>query len=200
MTFARTHIHGKHTCSLVRNHNNTPCARRNMTDALNHQNRTKSAGGCDTPPAELPCLPGTYILFIALPHDTSLQVGCLGTRIFQQGLWAYAGSAHGPGGLRARVSRHLRENKPFRWHIDALTLQVPVTEVWYTTAPDRLECVWAKTLADHTDIQTPIPGFGSSDCACTAHLFALPPSCLPAIWGLLSQIVNDLTRYTPPPR
>jgi Uri superfamily endonuclease len=37
------------------------------------------------------------------------------------GRYIYAGSAYGPGGLKARVSRHMRRAKRSQWHIDQLT-------------------------------------------------------------------------------
>ena len=37
------------------------------------------------------------------------------------GCYVYAGSARGPGGIRARVRRHLRPDKTPHWHIDQVT-------------------------------------------------------------------------------
>ncbi|MCH4151634.1 MAG: GIY-YIG nuclease family protein [Sphingobium sp.] len=88
------------------------------------------------------------------------------------GAYIYAGSAYGPGGLRARLRRHFRAEKRPHWHIDALTV-----------AADRLsalalergrECAIISRLMDSGAFQAPIPGFGSSDCAlCTSHLLRL---------------------------
>jgi len=36
------------------------------------------------------------------------------------GYYIYIGSAFGPGGVRARMLRHLRADKPKHWHIDYL--------------------------------------------------------------------------------
>ena len=44
----------------------------------------------------------------------------IGTRraSLTEGTHVYVGSARGPGGLRARISRHLRREKKERWHVN----------------------------------------------------------------------------------
>jgi Uri superfamily endonuclease len=107
-----------------------------------------------------------------------LEVGRLGTFDFEAGLYAYIGSAHGPGGLRGRVMRHLRHDKAPHWHIDRLTACVPVVEVWWRESTARLECRWAQLVGGLPGAKPPAPGFGASDCACPAHLFLLPAQAL----------------------
>ncbi len=124
------------------------------------------------PREALPSSGGTYILLIPLAEPLSVQVGRLGRVEFVAGLHAYVGSAQGPGGLRARVGRHLRRDKPLRWHIDTLTTAAPVVEVWFDASSARLECVWAQALAALPGVRQPVPGFGASDCACSTHLLA----------------------------
>ncbi len=127
------------------------------------------------PPArELPRLPGTYALLIRIAAPLTFQAGRLGTVTLMPGWVVYAGSAHGPGGLLARVSRHRRAQKTRRWHIDALTLAAPVVAVWAAVTPERLECRWAAALAALPGAGLPAPGFGASDCGCPAHLIAIP--------------------------
>ena len=65
------------------------------------------------------------------------------------GQYAYVGSAHGPGGLRARVGRHLRAEKPLHWHIDYLTAALPVMHVVTVVVTDgaRLECYLGEASA-----------------------------------------------------
>ena len=59
---------------------------------------------------------GTYALLLKLPKQGQLQVGALGTFAFQAGWYVYVGSAFGPGGLAARVGRHLRGlGTPCHW-------------------------------------------------------------------------------------
>jgi Uri superfamily endonuclease len=90
------------------------------------------------------------------------------------GDYFYIGSAHGAGGLRARVGRHLRGDGKRHWHIDYLRAVVEVQAVLYTVADKSLECVWSQALAQLPGALIPIPHFGSSDCrsGCAAHLMA----------------------------
>jgi Uri superfamily endonuclease len=46
------------------------------------------------------------------------------------GRYLYCGSAKGPGGLKARLSRHMRRGKSVRWHVDQLTEQGLVIGSW----------------------------------------------------------------------
>lgn len=128
---------------------------------------------------------GTYALWFWLDQPLTLSAGRLGEVGLGPGAVVYVGSAHGPGGLRARVSRHLRERKKSHWHIDALTAQASVTAVWYTLASDRLECQWAARLQAVPGATIPVSGFGASDCRCPAHLFALPVSAMADAWQAL---------------
>lgn len=88
--------------------------------------------------------------------------------------YLYVGSAGGPGGLAARISRHLRRDKKPFWHIDYLTINnvVEVEAIVFSTrsygvsVEARLsECLLSKGLK-------PIEGFGSSDDKrATSHLY-----------------------------
>jgi Uri superfamily endonuclease len=122
----------------------------------------------------LPAVPGSYLLLLDLAAPTRLTVGRLGTFDFPAGRYAYAGSARGPGGLRARVVRHVRAEKRLHWHVDYLAACAPVVEVWYVESGERLECVWAVRLSALPGAGLPVEGFGSSDCGCRAHLILLP--------------------------
>jgi Uri superfamily endonuclease len=134
---------------------------------------------------DLPNSPGTYILWLRLDRAATVLVGKLGTFDLAAGLHAYVGSARGPGGLRARVARHLLTDKTQHWHIDALTAITPAVAVWFDTSPERRECAWGQVLAALPGVTLPIPHFGSSDCACRAHLFAVPDALLPKVWQAL---------------
>ncbi len=136
-------------------------------------------------PHLLPVSAGTYALWFWLTAPLTLSVGRLGQVRLGPGLAVYVGSARGPGGLRARVGRHLRGDGRPHWHIDALTTQVPVTAVWYTQAAQRLECVWVTQLLTVCDATIPGAGFGASDCSCPAHLLAFPVNALPMAWRAL---------------
>jgi Uri superfamily endonuclease len=135
----------------------------------------------------LPDAPGTYVLFLRLDNSATLHIGRLGVFSLAGERYAYVGSARGPGGLRARVSRHLRHEKIAHWHIDALTAVAPAVEVWWRVSPERLECTWARALAALPGVTLPVPGFGASDCACRAHLFAVPGAAIPTAWAALGQ-------------
>lgn len=139
------------------------------------------------PLSALPARPGTYVLILRLDAPTRVAAGRLGAFDLSAGLYAYVGSAHGPGGLRARLERHLRRAKPQHWHIDALTAVAEPVAIWTRSAPDRLECVWARALAALPGVTLPVAGFGASDCACPAHLLAFPGEMLPAAWDALGQ-------------
>jgi Uri superfamily endonuclease len=121
--------------------------------------------------------PGTYILVLHMDREAHLRVAQLGAHSFKAGFYCYAGSARGPGGLRARLGRHLRQHKKPHWHIDYLLPQAAVVEVWTAPSTARLECLSTHTLLGMPGAEVLIPGFGSSDCRCETHLlyfFALP--------------------------
>jgi len=123
-----------------------------------------------------PAEPGTYALLIDVFAPLELTVGMLGLVRLPAGSYAYAGSAHGPGGLRGRLSRHVRTDRRRHWHIDYLTEIAPISYVYPKTDARRLECRWAQRILDLNGATAPAPGFGSSDCrnACLAHLIRLP--------------------------
>lgn len=121
---------------------------------------------------------GTYALVLYLDHETRIVIGRLGTFDLPAGYYLYVGSALGPGGLEARLARHFRAEKRLRWHIDHLLEHAQIVEVWTASSENRLECLWAQAARELPGAQIPVPGFGSSDCRCPAHLvhFATRPS------------------------
>ena len=62
--------------------------------------------------------PGTCALVLAAAKRRTICVGRLGTFDVRPGFYVYVGSALGPGGLAARIGRHARQEKAFRWHVD----------------------------------------------------------------------------------
>lgn len=92
------------------------------------------------------------------------------------GRYVYVGSAHGPGGLRARLGRHLRGDGRPHWHIDVLRAAARVEGYAYWTRDGVTECALAQALASLPGASIPLPHFGASDCrtGCPAHLVALP--------------------------
>jgi Uri superfamily endonuclease len=139
---------------------------------------------------ELPDLPGTYAVSFTLPEAVKVSIGQLGRFDFPAGDYVYLGSAQGPGGLRARLERHLRSDKAIHWHIDYLHPYLEVRAIGYLPSNDNLECAWSQSLAVLPAARLPAPGFGASDCVrgCTAHLVVFPagesplPAALKAWW------------------
>ncbi|MBI5062352.1 MAG: GIY-YIG nuclease family protein [Desulfatitalea sp.] len=121
------------------------------------------------PASPLPTASGTYVLLLRLRRSTPIRIGHLGAIPFKRGWYAYVGSAFGPGGLAARLGRHLRAEKKPRWHIDYLRAMAEPRRIWSSTAPEPLEHTWAAILSRYATKS--IPGFGCSDCRCPSHLF-----------------------------
>ncbi len=114
--------------------------------------------------------PGTYALIFQIETERSLKVGRLGTLYFFPGFYLYVGSAFGPGGIQARVGRHLKKLKRVRWHVDYLSAEADLLEVWNSCFTEKQEHEWASKLGSAGSAAI-IPGFGSSDCFCESHLF-----------------------------
>lgn len=129
----------------------------------------------------IPAQHGAYALHLRLCQPERLAVGRLGGFLFPAGEYAYLGSALGPGGLRARLGRHLAGDGRPHWHIDYLRRQAEVIAVGWALCgssrqPPSLECDWSRALAALSVSTIPAPGFGASDChlGCAAHLVAFP--------------------------
>ena len=116
----------------------------------------------------MPGAPGTYVLLMSARRARVITAGRRLRVALHPGWYLYVGSAFGPGGLRARVSRHCRRDKPLRWHIDYLRRHTRALGAWYASGEPSREHVWAARLAERLDV---ITGFGASDCDCPGHLF-----------------------------
>ena len=118
----------------------------------------------------LPKVGGAYVLELNVDKKISLRVGRLGLLEFEMGRYLYIGSAYGPGGIAARVTRHLkRKGRRLHWHIDYLSAEFGVERAW--CIPEGDECEIVSTLLADPKTSTPFAGFGSSDCSkCSAHL------------------------------
>lgn len=131
---------------------------------------------------DIPRLLGSYALFLRIDRSVDLSIGRLGAFTFPPAHYLYFGSAWGPGGLPARLRRHILGASRLHWHIDTLraageleiTYFLPVS---YPSAQPvlRLECTWSQAFAQSDAAFIPAPGFGSSDCkqGCQAHLVGL---------------------------
>lgn len=109
---------------------------------------------------------GGYALLIELPEEQDIAVGKLGLITFPKGFYAYIGSAM--NGFELRIGHHLRRKRRFHWHIDYLLQNAEIREIILCEAEQRVECILAHSLAKEFPS---IPGFGSSDCNCSSHLF-----------------------------
>jgi Uri superfamily endonuclease len=114
--------------------------------------------------------PGTHVLVLRSNAAARVRVGRWGILRVLPGAYLYVGSAFGPGGVAARVSRHCRIDKPKHWHIDYLRERAVLTSAWFSHASERLEHRWAAALDACDELQA-IAGFGCSDCQCASHLF-----------------------------
>ena len=117
-----------------------------------------------------PRKPGSYLLMLALPSNQQIQVGRLGCIGFESGWYAYAGSAFGPGGLAARLSRHFGPVQKRHWHIDYLRAEAVAREAWFFIGPPSREHDWSLVLAKGAGAGRWVRGFGCSDCRCPSHL------------------------------
>jgi len=122
-------------------------------------------------PVRLPIDRGTYALILRNRTSDEQNVGALGKVTLRSGYYIYIGSALGPGGIRARVSRHLKTSKKLHWHIDYLRRKMPVNAVWYATTTSVQEHHWASTIRRWSIVTIAVKGFGASDCQCESHLF-----------------------------
>lgn len=126
----------------------------------------------------LPGVGGAYALVVELDEPLVVALPGRAAVTLAAGRYVYCGSARGPGGIRARVGRHLKRGKTVRWHIDRLTEAGRVPGVWVFLGGN--ECALVAALAGWP---VPLPGFGSSDCAaCSSHLLGWPPGA-EAPWG-----------------
>jgi Uri superfamily endonuclease len=119
----------------------------------------------------LPSEPGTYALLCYSHRAELVPIGRLGRLQLRRGYFVYVGSALGPGGLRARLTHHLRPARKPHWHIDYLRAQTRLDRIWLIPGCDRREHQWAEVLKSNLNGTVPLPGFGSSDCDCESHLF-----------------------------
>ena len=110
---------------------------------------------------------GIYIAVLHLPKTVKITVGKHGTVNFRKGFYFYVGSAQ--RNLSARLERHARKKKPLRWHIDYLSAKAKMLGAITIAGPRDLECQLAKKLSNM--FESPVPGFGTSDCRCGRHLF-----------------------------
>lgn len=119
---------------------------------------------------------GTYALLLSASSPTTAEVGALGAVNLSEGAFVYVGSAFGPGGLAARLRRHVRPQKASpHWHVDYLREALSLHGAWVSTDDTRHECTWAQSIARLESSSIPLSGAGASDCDCTSHFFRVAP-------------------------
>ncbi len=114
--------------------------------------------------------PGTYALLFRCDAPSEFRVGRLGMLHLEPGWYVYVGSAFGPGGVRGRLLHHLRPSPRPHWHVDYLKRHAVLEEAWFVCSRRVWEHRWAAFFAVARGARLPMPGFGSSDCDCAAHL------------------------------
>lgn len=144
----------------------------------------------------IPKAPGTYVLWLKLDAPAQVSIGRLGVFDFPAGVYAYVGSAFGPGGLRGRLKHHLSPVKKPHWHIDYLRQAAPCVGVSFQAHPERYEHAWAATLASLPGVGQPVRRFGASDCQCESHLLHFA-CALPSALNQLHTALSDTRYYSP---
>ncbi len=121
---------------------------------------------------KIPGNPGIYVMVGCLSHELRIELRSVGIYDLHPGIYCYCGSAKGPGGLRARVNRHMNKETSKFWHFDYLKENLRMLQIWWQTGKDAGECEIAQFLSNQKGAQIPVSGFGSSDCrnACVSHL------------------------------
>jgi len=137
---------------------------------------------------------GSYIFIMRLKRDRRLLIGGLGEVRFRKGYYLYVGSAK--TNLSKRIERHRRISKKHHWHVDHLREAAEYHAALRVRASDDLECGIASALGRIAEWS--VPGFGSSDCGCRSHLFAMngDPLHTPAFIRLLIHFrIDRLEKY-----
>lgn len=116
---------------------------------------------------------GAYLLEIHIGTRIDFVVARVAHAI-GPGRYFYTGSAHGPGGIRARLRHHFRPEKKPHWHVDRLTVAADRMQAF--TVENGSECAIVAALLRSGRFRHVLRGFGSSDCTdCRSHL--LEPVC-----------------------
>lgn len=133
---------------------------------------------------------GIYTLILRVDDEALVEVGSLGALEISKGFYAYIGSGKGPGGVRARLCRHIHGCGKKHWHIDYLHGIAKPVGFTYCCSEDRDE-YWLYKL--YKEVFTPrFRGFGSSDDRrAFSHLFKCGDSIDECVEGLSRQLDAD---------
>nr|WP_321359115.1 GIY-YIG nuclease family protein [uncultured Hyphomonas sp.] len=139
-----------------------------MLDAAAHEGEWVTPGTLE----RLKGRKGAYILLVLLDKALPVGAGRQKAGHLSPGMYAYAGSAYGPGGLGARIRRHFRHDKKVHWHIDRLTLEASGLAAVIVENGD--ECQLVQALLETGGAEVALKGFGSTDCLiCSSHLMRI---------------------------
>ena len=144
---------------------------------------------------QIPRSAGIYILFIFIRKKITLSVGFLGSIEFPKGYYLYVGSALNPGGLEARITRHLKKEKKIFWHIDYLlnNEHAEIIRVKWFLTENRLECYLVNLIFETSPLDLmKIKNFGSSDCNCKSHLLFSEENTLDKIIEFVDNVRLDI--------
>ena len=115
---------------------------------------------------------GAYGFAVRLSQPLKLEIGKFAQVSLPKGLYFYGGSAFGPGGLKARLGRHIRPKSKLQWHIDHVTSAGNMVAAG--VVENSSECKIISAASAMPGALIPLPGFGSSDCRnCASHLVKL---------------------------
>jgi len=121
---------------------------------------------------QIPIEPGAYGFVVRLSQVLDLEIGKFDRVSLPKGLYFYGGSAFGPGGLKARLGRHIRPKSKLHWHIDHVTSAGKMVAAG--VIKNGSECKLVDQALTRPGALIPLPGFGSSDCRnCASHLVKL---------------------------
>jgi len=128
---------------------------------------------------------GSYLLIVRLNRRRRIDIGGLGSCLFERGHYVYVGSA--TQSLDARVARHMKIRKRKRWHIDYLRECADGCVALPIRSSTRDERAIAEALA--AVFASGPKGFGASDSPCPTHLFRVPadPLTLPTFHTILQR-------------
>ena len=110
-----------------------------------------------------------YAAFFRLSSRQEIEIGALGEKTFEPGIYVYVGSAM--TNAEKRIQRHFSDKESFHWHIDYFRSKADPLDCFILPESSDYECVLSEITGD---IGEPVPDFGASDCECEAHLFRIP--------------------------
>jgi Uri superfamily endonuclease len=107
-----------------------------------------------------------YCAFFKIEQKMDIEIGALGEKQFEPGIYIYVGSAM--TNVEKRLERHFSKTENKHWHIDYFSAEAEPLDYFILPENSEYECVLAEKLEGFCE---PVQKFGSSDCSCNSHLF-----------------------------